>query len=284
LRLVSRETVSRETQRCLDGAGDAVSTALGGAVSTLGDAASSVLGDAASSALSDVVSAALDLLAARYRLGELQREQLAVALRCLETDEQAPTAVREAERALDVHLADSLVALELSAVREAGALADMGAGAGFPGLALAVALPAGEMTLVDSVARKCAFVERVRAAARIANARVLCARVEEWPEGIGAHDVVLARALGPQPVVLEYAAPLLRLGGSLVDWRGRRDADEERAGAAAAEQLGLERSRVQRVEPFAGVREHHLHVYVKRRETPDRFPRRAGMARKRPLA
>ena len=53
-------------------------------------------------------------------------------------------------------------------------------------------------------------------------------RAEEWAEGLGAHDLVVARAVGPQPVVLEYAAPLLRLGGALVDWRGRRDPEEER--------------------------------------------------------
>jgi 16S rRNA (guanine527-N7)-methyltransferase len=204
-------------------------------------------------------------------------------LGCLEEDEQAPTTVREAERAIDVHLADSLVALELESVRNADALVDIGAGAGFPGVPLAVALPEREMTLVDSQARKCAFIERVVEQAGLGNTRVLCARVEEWPEGLGAHDIVLARALAAQPVVLEYAAPLLRLGGALVDWRGARDAREEQAAAVAAEQLGMEREAIRRVEPFEGVRDHHLHVYVKRRETPDRFPRRVGMARKRPL-
>ena len=226
----------------------------------------------------------LDRLARRHGLSERQQRQLQVVLTCLADDEQAPTTVREPERAVDVHLADSLAALDLETVRSAQKLVDIGAGAGFPGLPLAVALPDGEMTLVDSQARKCAFVERVVEQAGVRNAHVLCARVEEWPEGLDAHDVVLARALAPQPVVLEYAAPLLRLGGALVDWRGVRDADEEQAAAAAAEQLGMDREGIRRVEPYEGVRDHHLHVYVKRRETPDRFPRRAGMARKRPLA
>jgi len=94
---------------------------------------------------------------------------------------------------------------------------------------------------------------------------------------------VLARALGPQPVVLEYAAPLLALGGSLVDWRGRRDRAQEEAGAAAAEELALARVEIRRVEPFEGVTDHHLHLFVKVGSTPERFPRRAGVARKRPL-
>jgi 16S rRNA (guanine527-N7)-methyltransferase len=84
-------------------------------------------------------------------------------------------------------------------------------------------------------------------------------------------------------VVLEYAAPLLRLGGRLVDWRGRRAVAEEEAAMLAARELGLRREEVRRVQPFPASRDHHLHVFVKVAQTPTRFPRRAGMAHKRPL-
>ncbi len=210
-------------------------------------------------------------------------DQLASLVGALAQDEFAPTTVTDPAKAVDVHLADSLVALELEVVREALHLADIGAGAGFPGLPLAIALPDSKVKLVESQARKCAFIERTELAARIENAEAVCARVEEWPEGIGAHDVVLARAVAAQPIVLEYAAPLLRLGGTLVDWRGKRDSGEEGESVEAAEQLGLRRESIRRVEPYDGVRDHHLHIYVKARETPDRFPRRVGMASKKPL-
>jgi 16S rRNA (guanine527-N7)-methyltransferase len=183
-----------------------------------------------------------------------------------------------------MHLADSLVALELEVWERARRIVDLGAGAGFPGLALAVALAESEVRLVEAQARKCAFVRDLCAQAGIANARVVCARAEEWVEGIDGHEAVLARALAPQAVVVEYAAPLLRVGGFLVDWRGRRDSSAERSGAAAAVRLGLELVEIRHVKPYAGARDHHLHLYAKVRPTPEGFPRRAGMARKRPLA
>ncbi len=228
--------------------------------------------------------ARLGELGDRYGLNGHQREQLALILRELAADERAPTAVRDPAVAVDIHLADSLVALELEVWGSASHIADLGAGAGFPGVALAVALAQSEVWLVEAQARKCAFVEHLCASVGIANTRVVCTRAEEWVEGVGINDVVLARALAPPAVVVEYAAPLLRVGGALVDWRGRRDAERERSAATAAVRMGLELVEIRRVEPYAQARDHHLHLYSKVRETPEGFPRRAGIARKRPLA
>jgi len=230
------------------------------------------------------LSIRMQQLCCRYTLSTREQLQLAAIMTTLANDPLAPTSIKDPERAVDVHLADSLVALELEVVREAGTIADIGAGAGFPGLPLAVALKHCEVKLVESQARKSDFIRRVLAEVGIKNAEAVCARVEEWPEGIGVHDVVVARAVAPQPTVLEYAAPLLRLGGVLVDWRGQRDLEEELVALQAAELVGLEQESIGRVEPYDGVRDHHLHVYRKVRETPDRFPRRVGMARKKPLA
>ncbi len=226
---------------------------------------------------------ALTDLARRYGLSAAQRSQLAALLEVLERDRQAPTSARAAERAIDVHLADSLVAAELDELRAAQALVDLGSGAGLPGAVLAVALPGCEVRLLESQRRKCAFLEGLVEAAELTNAEVVCARAEQWPEGREQHDVATARALAPQAVVLEYAAPLLRVEGVLVDWRGRRDPAEEQAALRAAELLGLERRAVVAVTPYLGATDLHLHVWAKRRPTDARFPRRAGVARKRPL-
>jgi 16S rRNA (guanine527-N7)-methyltransferase len=230
-----------------------------------------------------VKSGALTALGDRHGLKASQLDQLAAILYELERHEHAPTSVRDTERATDVHVADSLVALDLGRVRSAGRIADLGAGSGFPGLALAVALPAAEVALVESQRRKCEFLERACAYAEIENARVLWTRAEEWSRGLGRNDAIVARALAAQPVVLEYAAPLLRIGGMLVDWRGRRGADAEAQAARAAEQLGLRLLEIRHTEPYEGARNHHLHVFEKVSDTPARFPRRAGVARKRPL-
>lgn len=222
-------------------------------------------------------------LTERYELPGAAIGQLAALLELLAADAHAPTTVREPAQALQTHLADSLVALELPDVIAATAIADLGAGAGFPGLPLAVALPSAQVVLVESVGRKCAFIRDAADAAGLANVEVVADRAESWSAGLGTRDLVTARALASLAVLAEYAAPLLREGGVLVAWKGRRDAQEERDAAAAAEQLGLAVEEIRPVLPYPGADHRHLHVLRKVAPTPERFPRRPGMARKRPL-
>jgi 16S rRNA (guanine527-N7)-methyltransferase len=226
----------------------------------------------------------LQQLAERHRLSPQQSEQLERLLSVLVSDPRAPTSLRTLEQALEGHVADSLVSLELEAVRNAGTIADLGSGAGYPGLPLAIALERSKVWLLESQARKCAYLEGAVAQTQTANAEVVCSRVEEWSGQQDGVDVVVARALAAQQVVVEYAAPLLRRGGVLVDWRGRRARDEEHKATLAAERLGMQALEIRKVLPFPAARDRHLHLYVKVSETPAEFPRRAGVASKRPLA
>ncbi len=207
-------------------------------------------------------------------------------MEALASEPDPPTTVAAPAEAARVHLADSLSALDLPDVSAADRIADIGAGAGFPGLALAVALPAARVDLVESTRRKCAVIERLAASAGLENVAAVPERAEDWggSGGAGAYGVVTARALAPLAVLAEYAAPMLVAGGVLVAWKGRRDEREEAAGAEAAALLGMASEQVLRVVPYAGARDHHLHVLRKVAPTPERFPRRAGQARKRPLA
>ena len=198
-------------------------------------------------------------------------------------DLAASTTVRDPAQAVDRHVADSLVALELPVVRTARRIADLGAGAGWPGLALAAAVPEARVALVESAIRHCRYLERAVAAGGLANVDVVHARAEDWPAGIGAHDLVTARALAALPVLCEYAAPLLTDGGVLVAWKGLVERAEAEAGGAAAAILGLEPHAVRAVDPYPEAERRTLHVFRKVAPTPARFPRRPGMAVKRPL-
>lgn len=229
------------------------------------------------------MNARLTELAGQWDVGAEGSAALGRMLGVLSADETAPTTVREAGRAVDAHIADALTGLAVTELAEARRVADIGAGAGLPGLVLAAARPAMEVTEVESQGRKCAFMEELITAMGLANAVVACSRAEEWADGRGACDAVTARAVAPLPVLVEYAAPLLRPGGALVAWKGAPDAAEREDGDHAATVLGLTPARIVPVPPFPGADQRFLYVYLKVRSLPNGYPRRPGMARKRPL-
>jgi 16S rRNA (guanine527-N7)-methyltransferase len=229
------------------------------------------------------IHARLCALAARYELPDAAGDKLASLHELLVREPLAPTAVRDPVKVVDDHLADALVALECEQVRVASTIADLGSGPGLPGLPLAIVLPSADVALVESNARKCAFLELAIESCALLNAHVVHARVESWVAGLGKMDVVTARALAPLPVVAEYAAPLLKIRGCAVVWRGGRDPADEASAGRAADELGLEVIEPRRVLPYPDAVQRYLHVLVKVRPTPEGYPRRPGIARKRPL-
>jgi 16S rRNA (guanine527-N7)-methyltransferase len=225
-------------------------------------------------------------LVAGYGLPLSTAPALHALIEALAREPDPPTTMRSPEEALEGHIADSLSGLEVPELTGASRIADVGAGAGFPGLALAAALPSTDIDLIEANGRKTEVIARLANAAGLDRARAIHVRAEEWAGAAGAeaYGAVTARAVAPLSVLVEYAAPLLRLGGALVAWKGARDLAEEAAGSVAAERTGLGNAKVLQVRPFASARERHLHVYLKVRATPSDFPRRTGVARKRPLA
>ncbi len=185
------------------------------------------------------------------------------------------TAIRDPSEARRVHVDDALAALEL--VVE-GPVVDVGSGGGSPGIPLAAARPELRFDLLESTGKKCTFLRRW--AEELPNAEVVCARAEEHAAGEGrdAYATALARALAPPPVAVEWCLPLVRPGGRLVLYAGEED---DRAAAAAAEQVA---GRLADVVPVPGSERRRLLVFEKTGATPERFPRRPGAARKRPLA
>jgi 16S rRNA (guanine527-N7)-methyltransferase len=225
----------------------------------------------------------LEQLGAEYALTDEARERLEQLLALLATAPDAPTTVTDPDLAVDVHVADSLSGLAVPALHDADRVADLGSGAGFPALVLAVALPDAQVTAVESTRRKCDFIREAAAALELGNLSVACSRVEEWDEGLAANDVVCARAVAPLGVLCEYAAPLLTVGGALIAWKARVDDDEREVAVRAATELGLSEPALVPVQPYPGSEHRHLAVAIKQQATPERFPRRTGVALKRPL-
>jgi 16S rRNA (guanine527-N7)-methyltransferase len=224
-----------------------------------------------------------------FELQPSARDAIEQVLILLRSERASVSSVTEPERAWKVHVADSLAGLRVPDLASATAIADVGSGAGFPGLVLAAALPGARVDLIESVERKCDFIRRAAAAGGIDNARVINERAETWagagpPQGgREAYEAVTARAVGRLSTLAELAVPLLREGGLLVAWKGRRSADEEAELASAAERLAMRPEEVLAVGPYTGSRHRHLHVIRKSRPTPEGLPRRPGLAKKRPF-
>jgi 16S rRNA (guanine527-N7)-methyltransferase len=175
----------------------------------------------------------------------------------------AMTNLEEARRRL---LEDSLRGLDV--VREfEGPIVDVGSGGGVPGIPLAVSLPDREVTLLEATRRKVEFLERWTD--ELPNLRVVWGRAEE--QATDRFGVAVAKALAPPAVAMEWCLPLVRPGGAAILWVGA--VDPEQLGEAAG-RLGSDRPELR----------DGLLVFRKLAPTPEGFPRRVGVARKRPLA
>jgi 16S rRNA (guanine527-N7)-methyltransferase len=177
------------------------------------------------------------------------------------------TAIRDLADARRVLLDDALRGVEVVA-RFEGPIVDVGSGGGTPGIPLAVSLPAREVTLLEANQRKCDFL--LRWSAEFPNVRVVRGRAEEQPPG--SYGVAVAKALAPPPVAAEWTLALVGAGGAAILWVGPET--EVSAVQSVASLLG------------GGEVENHdgLLVLPKLEPTPEGFPRRVGIARKRPLA
>jgi 16S rRNA (guanine527-N7)-methyltransferase len=177
------------------------------------------------------------------------------------------TALRDRDEARRVLLDDALRGVELVAAFE-GPVVDVGSGGGTPGIPLAAALPEREVALLEANGRKCEFLRRWTS--ELTNLRVVEGRAEEQP--VDAYGVAVAKALASPVVAAEWTLALVRPGGAAILWVGP-SADAKAVSHAAAQLGGGE------------VSEHDgLLVVPKLKPTPVGFPRRPGMARKRPLA
>lgn len=181
------------------------------------------------------------------------------------------------------HYADSLLALKHGLFPPDSRVIDVGSGAGFPGLPLAAARGDMQVTLLESMRRRCDFLNEAAALLELDNVRVVLGRAED--EGRGpmreSFDLALARAVAKLPVLAEYMLPFVRTGGRALCWKGPAVREEVSSGGKAAGLLGGEMGELIDLE-IPG-RSHYIQILEKNSRTPNQYPRKAGVPGRRPL-
>src|SRR5919107_864618 len=195
---------------------------------------------------------------------------------------------RDPSKIVAEHLSDSLSCLLIGTLWSSRLVIDVGTGGGLPGVPLVISCPDLGVTLLEVTERKVRFLDYTRKRLGLRNVALIQGRAED--EGRKAayretFDLAVARALADLPVVAEYCAPLVRVGGEILAMKGRLTEAELSRAAAASRELGLEIREVREVKYRAEPpqKERRLVIFEKILATPERFPRRAGLAKKRPL-
>ncbi len=164
--------------------------------------------------------------------------------------------------------------------------ADVGSGAGFPGIPLAILMPDERFTLIESTQKKAGFLQHIAATLSLANVQVICARAEDVghdPLHRENYDVVLARAVASLAALSEYCLPLCRVGGRMIAPKGHDTQQEVTEAAYALEVLGGRLVCARHIAIPGEQEARSLVVIDKVTHTPERYPRNAGIPTKRPL-
>lgn len=196
------------------------------------------------------------------------------------------SAIRDDNDIVIKHFVDSLLAVDVIDFSEVQTLLDIGAGGGFPGVPLALYFPNLQVTLNDSVAKKMNAVQSLIDGTEVTNATTEIGRCEDLAcssQFRGQFDVVTARAVALLPIVMEYAAPLLRVGGKFIAYKGSTYQEELQQSENAMKQLHMELSSVSIKQLPQDMGERALLVFEKTAPTSDEFPREVGMAKRKPL-
>lgn len=196
------------------------------------------------------------------------------------------TAIRDRDNALRLHVLDSLFACKGATEFPRGPILDLGSGAGFPGIPLAI-VTGRETVLLEATRKKCAFLESCVSELGLTKVYVSCSRAEELAqesEFAGRFAVVVSRAVADLPVLIELCAPFLRSDGIIVAMKGRISDEELERGDRAGEIVGVDRNMTQRYVLPGNEESRALIWYQKVRGSRIVLPRRSGVAKKRPLA
>ncbi|MDI9486200.1 MAG: 16S rRNA (guanine(527)-N(7))-methyltransferase RsmG [Bacillota bacterium] len=163
---------------------------------------------------------------------------------------------------------------------------DLGTGAGFPGVPLAICRPQWSFVLLDSLRKRLRFIEGALESMGVENVSILHARAEDAGRDQShreSYDLVVSRAVARLPVLLELATPLVKVGGCFVAYKSNEGREELQESSAAMRKLNVETERVFDLELPLAMGERSLIVFRKLSPTPSAYPRRAGLPNKQPL-
>lgn len=192
---------------------------------------------------------------------------------------------------IDKHFVDSLLLFQYETLETGIRIADVGAGAGFPGLPIKIYRPDIRLTLLESVGKKTKFLEHIVAELKLGDVEVVNNRAEvvaHSPEHREQYELVVARCVAALPVLAEFCLPLVSLGGRFVAYKGSDEAESEvRDAGTAIDTLGGRLERIEIGDPanlLSRDADGRSLIFIdKVKQTPDKYPRRPGIARKRPL-
>lgn len=195
------------------------------------------------------------------------------------------TAITERSEIRVKHFADSLSLLTLGIIKENMRVADVGTGAGFPGLPLKIAAPSLSVTLMDALEKRIKFLNAVIGELSLENVNAVHKRAEDAGHDASlreSFDIAVSRAVAPLSVLSEYCLPLVKVGGFFLAMKGPEPSAEASEASNAVKELGGEISEIASVKVAEGMF-HSVVVIKKISQTPQKYPRKAGKPAKSPL-
>ncbi len=196
------------------------------------------------------------------------------------------TSITDPERIAVEHYLDSIAPLAFNLIGDGMSVVDVGTGAGFPGLPLAILAPFASFTLIDATRKKVTYLQTVCSELGLTNVEVVWGRAEELAherDFRGGFDVAVTRALGALDIVWECTLPFVKVGGVVIAYKGSKVDEELKIGKQTAPLVGGEVKEVHRFKLPTTEINRTLVIATKVSSTPQRFPRRPGIPEKRPL-
>lgn len=196
------------------------------------------------------------------------------------------TAIEEPVEVAYKHFVDSACLMRVMPDLKQKSMIDIGTGAGFPGVPLKIMEPELDLTLFDSLNKRIVFLQELCTKLQLQNVKAVHGRAEEFgikPDYRGAYDIATARAVARMPVLLEICLPFVKKGGIFIALKGPELENEIQESANALKELGGKVVDVQKFTLADGAYTRNLAVIEKIKDTPKKYPRKAGTPQKKPL-